>query len=203
MRPLLALALLTLAASPAAAQTTWKLRADRDAATDKVVLKESGGTIDVTTGPAVVAWKPAQVATGAYRLSATFTQKKAPAHPEAYGLVVGGRDLDGPKPDYLYVLVRGDGAFLVKHRAGAEVHTMQDWTKSPAVKAADAKGVATNELAVEATAAGVAVKVNGQQVYTLARSGYLNTDGIAGLRVNHGLELAVSGLTVTPLPATK
>src|SRR6266851_4294789 len=49
---------------------------------------------------------------------ATFTQTKAPRHPEGYGLLFGGRDLAGAAQRYTYFLVRGDGTFLVKRRNG-------------------------------------------------------------------------------------
>ena len=39
-------------------------------------LTKSGGTLNVTTGPAVTYWNPANKATGDYTVKATFTEPK-------------------------------------------------------------------------------------------------------------------------------
>src|SRR5215213_8118365 len=48
----------------------------------------------VTTGPAVILWRAEDAATGEFTASATLHQTKAPTHPEAYGVFVGGSGLD-------------------------------------------------------------------------------------------------------------
>ena len=63
--------------------------------------------------------------------------------------IVAGSGLD-TAPDYFYFLVRGDGKYMVRHRAtNGEVHTVVDWTESPAVHKQNEAGAASNTLAVE------------------------------------------------------
>jgi hypothetical protein len=130
-------------------------------------------------------------------VSGTFTQMKAPTHPEAYGLFAGGQDLAGAKPSYVYFVVRGDGKYLVKHRADAtEVHTLVDWTASPALKAAGADGKATNALQIRVAADSVRFVANGTTVGAVPRASLGALAGTAGLRVNHNLDVHVDGFAV-------
>jgi hypothetical protein len=148
----------------------------------------------VTTGPAVILWRPQDTATGEFTASATIHQTKAPAHPEAYGIFVAGSGLD-TAPDYLYFLVRGDGKYMVRHRAtNGDVHTVVDWTESPAVRKQDAAGAASNALVVEGGPWGVRFKVNGTQVGEFPG---VKSSGNVGLRVNHNLDVHVAEFAVT------
>ena len=61
--------------------------------------------------------------TGPFTATATFHQLKAPSHPEAFGLFFMGKSLTTADQNYAYMLVRGDGKVLVKHRAGKDIHT--------------------------------------------------------------------------------
>ena len=165
-------------------------RADANAASVRFVAQGSG--FHFTGGPAAIFYRNRDaVARGDYTVRATFTQTKAPMHPEAYGLFVGGTDLQGPAQSYLYFVVRGDGKYLVKHRAGTEVHLITDWTDSPAIVKAGADGRATNALEVRVRADGVHLMANGQQVAVLPRDHTGDLRGIAGLRINHNLDVQV------------
>ncbi len=180
--------------------TGWQARLDRP--TGKmadVMFMPMGNGYHVKLGPSGIFYKPTDTATGAYTLSASFTQNAAPTHPEAYGVIFGGKNLEAANQDYMYFLVRGDGKYMIKHRAGTEVHTLADWTDHAALRKQDASGKATNVLSVDATPTTVRFLVNGQQVASHARADvpYLNTDGIVGLRVNHNLNVHVDGFTVT------
>ena len=149
----------------------------------------------ITTGPAVILWRPEDTATGAFTASATLPQPKAPMHPEAYGVFVGGNGLDGATPEYFYFLVRGDGKYMVRHRASnGEVHTLVDWTENAAVHKQNVAGASSNALAVESGAWGLRFKVNGTQVSELAN---VRASGVVGLRVNHNLDVHVSDFSVT------
>ncbi len=175
----------------------WQVRLDQaDAPVTEVKFATMGGGYHVTLGPAAVFYNPAHVAKGEYRARATFTQTRASQHPEGYGLIIGGRDLGSPKQDYLYFLVRQDGKFLVKHRAGQETHTLYDWTEHSAIAKADSSGKMTNTLAIEAGPHGARFLVNGTEVAKLDRVPYLNTDGIVGLRINHNLDVHIDGFGV-------
>lgn len=215
MRTLIAAALL-FAAAPLAAQDPdravpgggalppgWQVSLDRPGtpAAD-VRFFPVGADFHVTTGPAAVLWNPANAAIGEYRARATFMQTRAPTHPEAYGLIVAARNLDGQPPagpDYMYFVIRGDGKYLVRHRAAnGDLHDIVEWTEHPAIAKQDAQGKATNAVAAEAGAFGLRFLVNGQKVAEFLKADvpYLTTDGIVGLRVNHNLDVHVSNFAV-------
>jgi hypothetical protein len=168
---------------------------------DKVVAMGPG--FHVTSGPAAIYWNPANAASGNYNVSASFSQTKAATHPEAYGVFLGGKDLDTPNQSYLYFLVRQDGKYLINHRANdSTVHKIVDWTANSAVKPIDADGKATNALTIAVGADKLSFMVNGVEVTTLPRSQIdgmgQGTTGIAGVRVNHNLDVHVGGFAVAP-----
>src|SRR4051812_20975067 len=74
--------------------TGWKGRADSGSLAGVKVMPIAGG-IHFTSGPAGIYYKPADKATGSYEAHATFNQMTPAAHPEAYGLIIGGADLEG------------------------------------------------------------------------------------------------------------
>jgi hypothetical protein len=219
-RSFTALSVLVLAAAPLAAQMKdndpdrkaqggelpagWTGRTDREAAKlADARFVTMGPGYHVTSGPAAIYWKNANDVTGPFTASATFTQMKAPAHPEAYGIFFMGKDLVTPQQNYAYMLVRGDGKVMVKHRAGKDVHTIIDWTENAAVNRQDATGKATNTLSVDASRAdSVRLLVNGRQVAAMPGSHIGSTDGVVGLRVNHNLDVHVADFTITPKKGT-
>ena len=159
--------------------------------------------IHATAGPAAIYWNPANKLPDNYTVSATFIQEAASAHPEGYGLILGGTKLTTPDQSYLYFLVRQDGKFLINHRANdSTVHKIVDWTANPAVKAIDASGKATNALAVVVDATKLSFRVNGTEVQSLARSvvdgsgPHSGTSGVAGIRVNHNLDVHIDGFSI-------
>ena len=177
---------------------SWQARFDKaDAAASDVKFVAMGDGYHVTSGPAAIYWSPTNTMNGEFTATATFTQTKAPMHPEAYGLFWGGKELKSAGQNYAYFIVRGDGRFMVKHRANdTDVHTIQSWTESPAIQKQDTDGKATNTLTVRAAADSVRLLVNGTQVAALPRSVMKTVDGVVGLRVNHNLDVHVSGFTV-------
>ena len=214
-RSFTAVSLLVLAATPLAAQMKdhdpdmkagggalpagWTGRTDRENQKLSDAKFETMGTgYHVTSGPAAIYWKDNKV-TGPFIANATFTQMKAPMHPEAYGIFFMGKGLATADQNYAYLLVRGDGKVMVKHRAGKDVHTIIDWTDNAAVHKQDAAGKATNTLTVDASRAdSVRLKVNGEQVAAMPGSHMGSTDGAVGLRVNHNLDVHVADFAVTP-----
>lgn len=206
MRLQYAFALLLVGAAPAMAQEKaaapalpegWSMRLDRANSSAQPKFVTMGDGLHFTSGPAAIYFKPAEMK-GDFRVSATFTQTKAPTHPEAYGLFAGGRNLDNDNVEYGYLIVRGDGKYTIKHRAGAEVHTIQDWVEHPKLAKQDEAGKATNTLAIEAVGDKVRMLVNGEEVKSWERS-YWNADGVVGLRINHNLDVHVSNYKVEPL----
>ena len=156
----------------------------------------TGGNWDVTTGPAHIIYAGKDTASGAYTASATFSQLEAPRHPEGYGLIVGGRDLASPNRVYTYFLVRGNGEFLVKSRAGAKTTDVLAWRADAAVPKADGAGKATYRLAIKVAADSVHFLVNDKPVGAV-KAGTIATDGIAGLRINHNLHVLTAPVTVS------
>jgi hypothetical protein len=176
----------------------WSARLDRPTSNiADVKFVPMGDAFHATMGPAAIFYNPAVTASGTFEAEATFTQTKAPMHPEAYGIFVGGANLDQPDQSYLYFIVRGDGKFMIKHRAGSEVHTIVDWTDNPAVAQKDDAGKARNKLKIEAGKDKVDFEVNGKTVHSMARGADgLTTDGVVGLRVNHNLDVHIEDFKV-------
>lgn len=208
-RAALAVLLTTAFATPVLAQSEkastalpagWQIKLDRDGADpSKVSFAAMADGFHATTGPAAIFYKASDNLTGNYVVTATFTQTKAPMHPEAYGIFIGGKNVDKPDAEYGYLIVRGDGKYAIKHRANAtDVHTVQDWTDLGVMQKADANGKATNTVSFEVRSDSVRALVNGTQVKSWARS-YWGADGVAGLRVNHQLDVHVANFKITPI----
>ena len=173
----------------------WKARVDGNASLNGVKMMPMGGGVHFMTGPAGIYYKPADKGTGAYEARATFTPMEPAAHPEAYGLIIGGADLEGAAQKYTYFLIRQDGKYLIKRRAGDQTPTIADWTDSAAIKKADTSGKMSNTLAVDVGKDKVRFLVNGTEV-AAADTAKVDAAGIAGLRINHNLNVHVEGFTV-------
>jgi hypothetical protein len=158
---------------------------------------ESDGRWEVRTGPAHIIYAPKDSASGVYAVSTTIQQLEKPAHPEAYGIIFGGRHLDDRAAQrYGYFLVRGTGEYLLNVREGDKKPTkIIDWTASPNVPKEDASGKATYALKVHFAPDTVHFFVNGKLVAAAPKQG-IPSDGIAGLRINHNLHLAVEPVTI-------
>ena len=181
----------------------WRVRVDdkdtkRGMGPSDVKFVAMGNGYHATSGPAAIYYDPKDVAKGEYSVSATFTQTRAPAHPEAYGLFVGGANLPDATQSYLYFLVRGDGKYLINHRAGPAVHKIVDWTANPAVKPQDAKGSATNALAIRVGRDSAWFDVNGKTVQSFSKAQLYGTmpAGQTGVRVNHNLDVHIGNFVV-------
>jgi len=178
-------------------------RPDRGQATDQVRFAAMGTGFHVTLGPHVILWNPANAASGTFRVTASFAQsRQPPGHGEAFGLLIGGRDLDGDGQTYLYFIIRKAGDFEIRHRAGGEIHDVQAWTMNEAVMKPDAEGRAKNTLTIEAGSAAVKFFVNGVQVASLDRATVDATggiDGFAGLRFSHNLDVHIEGFRIDPI----
>ena len=208
MRLKLAFALTVMSAAPAVAQdkaagpalpTGWSMRLDRTDAAAPPKFFPAGDGLHVTSGPAAIYYQPAQVMKGDFRISATFTQTKAPQHPEAVGLFLGGKNLDAEAQEYGYLIVRGDGKYAIKHRAGAEVHTIQDWVEHAKVNKQDAAGKATNTLLLEVIGDKVRMLINGEEIRSFDRKSFFPTGGMLGMRINHHLDVHISDFKIEPI----
>ncbi len=171
-------------------------RMDRpDAQVSGVRYTRDGDAWDVTTGPAHILYAARDSATNNYSVSAKFEQLEAPAHPEAFGIFIGGIHLDMPNQAYVYFLVRGTGEMLVRLRDAASTVDTIPWTANPAIPKQAATGKATYNLAVTVKPDSVRFMVNDKQVASLSNAN-LQSAGIAGIRVNHNLHLKVTPVSI-------
>jgi hypothetical protein len=185
-------------AGPGTLPSGWTGRLDSgDKTLAGVKASQAGGGVHFMTGPAGIYYKAADKATGAYETHATFTQLGPAAHPEAYGLFIGGAGLDAAGQKYTYFIIRQDGKYMIKRRAGADTPTLVDWTDSAAIKKADSSGKMSNTLSIEVGKDKVRFLVNGTEVTTVDTA-KVDLAGTPGLRVNHNLNLQVEGFAIKP-----
>lgn len=175
----------------------YTARTDRpDAKISDASYKTSGNMWEVNTGPAHIMYAEKDTASGSYTVSTTIEQMAKPTHPEAYGLIIGGRDLDQPSQTYTYFIVRGTGELMVRVREGGQTRDVINWTPNADIPKEDGSGHATYALGASVTNDAVKFSVNGKQVASVSKAG-LPVDGIAGLRINHNLRVRVSPLSIT------
>lgn len=157
----------------------------------------NGGRWEIQTGPAHITFAAKDSAKGQYQVSTTIEQLEKPRHPEAYGVFLGGTDLTDPaKQKYGYFVLRGTGEYLIKTRNGENTMSVVDWTASPKLPKEDASGKATYKITVHVAPDTVHFLVNGSLVAAVPKSKF-PTDGIAGIRVNHNLHVAVTPIVVS------
>lgn len=177
----------------------WMMRFDRaSAGADMASFTTMAPGWHVTTGRAGAAifWRPDMRATGEYRLDATMHLMKPAEHAEAFGVFLGGQDLEVDGQRYLYFLVRQTGEFLIKRRSGEETENVVGWTAHDAIPAASADGSTRYDLSVVVGAASVDFMVNGATVHSIP-AGQVSTDGVAGARINHMLDVHLATLELT------
>jgi len=165
---------------------------------DDAKFAAMGSGFHITSGPAAIYWNPKDAAKGTYAVSAAFTQTKAPMHPEAYGLFIGGTNLSDTTQSYVYFETRGDGKYLINHRAGNDVHKIVDWAETDATNKQDAAGKSTNELAIHVTPDSVHFLANGKLVKGFSKADMhgFAAEGLTGIRVNHNLDVHVDKFQV-------
>ncbi|MDH3270570.1 MAG: hypothetical protein OEN56_04515 [Gemmatimonadota bacterium] len=202
------LSLVACLALPAAAQDLerpdgWHVRFDDPGASEAQLemFVEMPPGWHVTTGPAGIFWSPTNTASGDFRAEMEVFLFDPEGRREAFGLFVGGRNLDGASQAYTYFLLRDGGQYIIKRREGADAPTVRPWTGHSAIKAYADRGEEVsvlNVLAIEARGDRVRFLVNGTEVAALPRS-EVPVDGVYGFRVNHALNLHIRSLEVTPL----
>ncbi|MFT5141914.1 MAG: hypothetical protein ACI80V_003632 [Rhodothermales bacterium] len=153
----------------------------------------------LTTKPAGIFYHPDGVGSGNFTASTQIYLFDPGDRNEGYGMIVGGSDLEGPDQQYLYFLVRRSGEFLIKVRRGAETEDVQGWTAHEAVAAwTEGSGpTLENVLSVAVGDETITFSVNGAQVASIPRADR-PTDGVVGLRINHGTNVHVADLSVAP-----
>ncbi|MFN1835599.1 hypothetical protein AB2B38_010085 [Balneola sp. MJW-20] len=153
----------------------------------------------ITTGPRAIFYHPANTSEGTYMLNAKLHLFNPEGrNREAYGLLFGGKDLEGENQSYLYFVIRNTGEYLIKRRQGEETMVIEDWTGSDYIRIYDNPEVASveNTLGVEFDGTKLRFFINGQRVYTMDKGTY-DPIGLYGLRVNHRMNLHVEDLTLS------
>ena len=185
---------------------SWQVRLDKPM--DDVEIGADKETADIwfvnmtpgwhiTTGPAAIFYHPMSQAEGTYRAEATIHLFDPGERREAYGMFVGGQNLDGDDVGYDYFLLRNTGEFLIKRRTGGETSVIMDWTAHESVGTfgPETERAIKNMLAVDVGAEDVGFFVNGAEVARMPRSS-VHTDGVVGLRINHALNVHVGSLSI-------
>ena len=171
-------------------------------------LAQAGEAINVTTGPAVTYWNPANKATGNYTVKATFTEPKymnLNDHPHPYGIVIGGNEMGTDQQSYLYCAAYGNGNFIVRGFGpeAFQVNGRRGEANAAVHKAAGPGQPVTQEIAVSVKGDKIECAINGTVVgsydkATIVTPGKLkSTDGTYGLRFAHNTEVTVTGLSLT------
>jgi hypothetical protein len=176
----------------------WQVRPDEGGQLTAVKFVTMTPGFHLTMGTAAILYRNTDRAVAPFRVKAKLDLFPTPsAHQEGYGLFIGGSNLAGADQRSIYFLIRGDGTFKVKRRSGSAATDVsgKDWTAHPAIIKPDANGRSANELEVSAGKDRVAFLVNGQAVYSLSLRP-ADTDGFAGLRVNHNLSIHVEWFRV-------
>jgi hypothetical protein len=172
---------------------------------DKFV--KDGAAFDVTTGPAVTYWSPANKVSGDYTVSATFTEPKfmnLNTHPHPYGIVIAGNDLGTAQQSYLYCAAYGNGGFIVRG-FGPEAFALNGrrGMNDAVHKAAGVGQPVTQDIAMQVKGDTVSCIINGTVVASypkadLVTAGKLkSTDGVYGIRFAHNTDGIVTNLKVS------
>lgn len=192
----LAAAVLVAAPSGGGAQALekpegWQTRAER------FVAMPPG--FHITTSPSVLFYHPEAHAEGTFTVESEGYLFQGDS-PNAYGIFLGGRNLDGDDATWTSFEIAHDGRWVVRNRApdenGAAVVSEIAGPESGPVALPGDEVTAKNVLAVSADPESVAFRVNGETVLTIPRYD-VPVDGIVGFRVGAGLNLHLTTLTVT------
>lgn len=168
---------------------------------------QQGGLFQVTTGPAVSYWNPANTASGNYTVKATFTEPQymnVNTHPHPYGILIAGNDMGTAQQSYLYCAAYGNGNFIVRG-FGPQAFQMNGQGEANAAvhKAAARLQPVTQEIAVSVKGDKVECSINGTVVASYDKSALVTAgklkalDGVYGLRFAHNTDVNVSGFTIT------
>lgn len=179
----------------------WAMRFDRPSAgADMVDLRVMEPGWHVTTGRAGagIFWQPGMTADGPFSFSTGMHLFDPASHAEAFGLFVGGQNLEAADQRYVYFLVRQTGEYLIKRRVGSETEDVVGWTAHAAIPemAPGAEESTEYQLAIEVSGDEVAFMVNGAVVHTLSTDA-VDASGQVGIRVNHMLDLHIEQLELT------
>jgi len=151
----------------------WEARFDSPSnSLSDIHFADNDGAIHLESGPAhAIFYRDSDELSGNYKVSATFVMdKNASAHGEAYGLFIGGKNLQKDSQQYLYFLTRRDGKYLIKTRDGGSTKTIVGWTKSNDIEAEEGSASQTNSLGISVGNDNVSFWANGKKITSIAKS---------------------------------
>lgn len=171
-------------------------------------LAKVGDALQVTTGPAVTYWNPANAATGNYTVKATFREDKYMSlnnHPHPYGIVIAGKGLGTGQQSFLYCSAYGNGTFIVRGFGPSpfQVNGRRGEPNAAINKAAGVGESVTQEIAVSVRGDKVECAINGTVVGSYDKAAVVgagklaSTDGVYGIRFGHNTDAVVTGLSLT------
>jgi D-alanyl-D-alanine carboxypeptidase len=170
----------------------WIVRAVPEGAdTSAINFRTMGRGVHVTAGPGAIYFHRDSLARRPYTLAAEFVQFATPDPDGGLGLVFGGRELMGPKPEFLRFLVRGSGEYAVLRRGGDEEEALIPWTPSPAIAVKRSVGNATNALRVVIDDSVIRLIINDQQVASFPLTSDGDADGVVGLWIGAGADIHI------------
>jgi len=183
----------------------WVVRTDRGA--DAVVSSDRENADiwfvnmvpgwHITTGPAAIFYHPGNTADGNYRVESEIHLFKPERNREAFGIFIGGKNLENENQSYVYFLLRNTGEYLIKKRSGSDTEVIQNWSDAPAMNryTGETETSVKNTLAINVSEDTVQFLLNGKPLTSMPKSS-VDTNGVVGLRVNHNLNLHISDLKV-------
>jgi hypothetical protein len=171
----------------------WVARPDEGGKLTDVKFETMAPGWHATLGSAAIIYRTADVGMPPFTLSSTINLFPGSGdHAEAFGLFIGGQNLDGPGQQYTYFLIRGDGTWKIKRRDGAKADDVtKGWQASSAIVQGKASGPVPNTLTITVEKTKVHFLVNGTEVWS---GPVVTTAGTVGLRLNHNLSLHVASL---------
>jgi len=172
----------------------WAMRADSGAGAGNKLMAEGAAIHLVTTGAPTnnaTFFNTGWTATGNHTFSATLTQNAKATHPDAYGLMIGGSNLDKDDQSYTYFEVRQAGEFYIANRKGATVTPVVAWTKNAAIKPEGPDGKQVNTLSIAVAGGNVTFSINGTEV-SKQPGAAVSVNGLYGFRVSHRLDITAT-----------
>jgi hypothetical protein len=187
----------------------WQLRYDpqRDGkvpSMDAVNFVTMGSGYHFTSGPAAIYYNSKDMGSGEYQVSATFSQRKSMNH-EAYGIFIGGKDLQTPNQTYTYFVIKPCsskcgtpgaqmGEILISKRTsdGKPVELVPIRHDDAVVTDDPKDGHATNKMTIHVAKDAVHFILNDKLVAEVPKSQIGDTDGQAGVRINHNIDVHVA-----------
>jgi hypothetical protein len=165
----------------------------------EISMVAMGDGYQFKSGPAAIYYNPKDMGKGEFSVSATFAQARSMQH-EAYGLFIGGSNLQDSTQNYLYFVIKPfDGTYQIKMRTSnaPPARTAAPPTDAAIVKDDPTDGHATNTLTIHVAKDSVHFIVNGKLVKGMSKAELgRSTDGQVGVRINHNLDVHMSGFGI-------